>query len=394
VPGACATKLAAEVCKDPRLVEVILSQSSEVVRHRKDVLVVAHRLGFVMANAGVDQSNVAPEGSECVLLLPEDPDESARSIKVRLDDEFGVNLGVVINDSFGRPWRQGVVGVALGAAGVPALRNLVGTPDLFGRKMRVTEVAIADEIASAASLLMGESDEGVPAVLVRGVVFRDEPVPASALIRPRELDMFDERLPAGSVRRHRRREARARPLPPDRSRSPITDLVVVNTARRRSSTSASASRPTSTRCVHLGGVADRERGWGRTGETWHFMESLRQLGGEDWFQLGDRDLAMHVERTRWLRAGKALDDFVAHAALALGISARILPMTNDRVRTIVETSEGTLPFQRYFVERRCVPVVRSLRFEVWWRCGSRARFPGGAVRPGNPAIVICPSNPY
>ena len=105
VPGACATKLAAEVCKDPRLVEVILSQSSEVVRHRKDVLVVAHRLGFVMANAGVDQSNVAPEG-EHVLLLPEDPDASARSIKMRLDDEFGVTLGVVINDSFGRPWRQ------------------------------------------------------------------------------------------------------------------------------------------------------------------------------------------------------------------------------------------------------------------------------------------------
>jgi len=190
VPGARATKLAAEVCKDPRLVEVILSQSSEVVRHRKDVLVVAHRLGFVMANAGVDQSNVAPEGSEHVLLLPEDPDASAQTIKMRLDDAFGVNLGVVINDSFGRPWRQGVVGVALGAAGVPALRNLVGAPDLFGRKMRVTEVAVADEIASAASLLMGESDEGMPAVLVRGITFRDEPVPAYALIRPRELDMF------------------------------------------------------------------------------------------------------------------------------------------------------------------------------------------------------------
>ena len=190
VPGACATRLAADVCKDPRLVEVILSQSSEVVRHRKDVLIVAHRLGFVMANAGVDQSNVAPEGSEQVLLLPEDPDASARCMKARLDAEFSVTLGVVINDSFGRPWRQGVVGVALGAAGVPALRNLVGSPDLFGRKMRVTEVAVADEIASAASLLMGESDEGVPAVLVRGIVFRDQPVPASTLIRPRELDMF------------------------------------------------------------------------------------------------------------------------------------------------------------------------------------------------------------
>jgi coenzyme F420-0:L-glutamate ligase/coenzyme F420-1:gamma-L-glutamate ligase len=189
-PGACAKKVADDVGKDPRLVEIILAESSEIVRHRKDVLVVAHKLGFVMANAGVDQSNVGPEDSDAVLLLPENPDESARLLKTRLDAEFGANLGIIINDSFGRPWRQGVVGVALGAAGVPALRNLVGSPDLFGRRMRVTEVAIADEIASAASLVMGQSDEGVPAVHVRGVEFPDEPLPASALIRPRELDMF------------------------------------------------------------------------------------------------------------------------------------------------------------------------------------------------------------
>jgi coenzyme F420-0:L-glutamate ligase/coenzyme F420-1:gamma-L-glutamate ligase len=190
VPGPCANKVAREVAKDPRLVEVILAQSTEIVRHRKDVLVVAHALGFVMANAGVDQSNVGPEGSDLVLLLPENPDGSARKLKTRLDAEFNVDLGIIINDSFGRPWRQGVVGVALGAAGIPSLRNLVGTPDLFGRTMRVTEVAVADEVASAASLVMGQSDEGIPAVHVRGVAFCDESLPASALIRPRELDMF------------------------------------------------------------------------------------------------------------------------------------------------------------------------------------------------------------
>ncbi len=190
VPSPRAMELAAAVDKDPRLVEVILAQSSDVVRHRKDVLIVAHQLGFVMANAGVDQSNVGPEGSDTVLLLPADPDASARALKTRLDTAFGADLGIVINDSFGRPWRQGVVGVALGAAGVPSLRNLVGTPDLFGRRMRVTEVASADEIASAASLLMGQSDEGVPAVHVRGLTFREAPAPASALIRPRQLDMF------------------------------------------------------------------------------------------------------------------------------------------------------------------------------------------------------------
>jgi coenzyme F420-0:L-glutamate ligase/coenzyme F420-1:gamma-L-glutamate ligase len=189
-PSPRAVVLAQEVGKDARLVEVILRESTEVVRHKKDVLIVAHRLGFVMANAGVDQSNVGSDGRSRALLLPCAPDASAARMKGRLDEEFGVDLGVIINDSFGRPWRNGVVGVALGAAGVPALWNLVGAPDLFGRPMRVTEVAVADQVASAASLLMGEADEGLPAVHVRGIVWPAAPVPASALVRPREMDMF------------------------------------------------------------------------------------------------------------------------------------------------------------------------------------------------------------
>ncbi|MBI2714510.1 MAG: coenzyme F420-0:L-glutamate ligase [Rhizobiales bacterium] len=190
VPSARAVALAKEVNKDARLVEVILSESSEVVRHRRDVLIVAHRLGFVMANAGVDQSNVGSEDGEQVLLLPRDPDASATALKAQLDREFVVNFGILINDSFGRAWRNGVVGVALGAAGIPALRNLVGMPDLFGRQMRVTEVALADEMASAASLLMGQAAEGQPVVHLRGL-FCDAPaVPASALVRAKEMDLF------------------------------------------------------------------------------------------------------------------------------------------------------------------------------------------------------------
>jgi coenzyme F420-0:L-glutamate ligase/coenzyme F420-1:gamma-L-glutamate ligase len=189
-PSLRAVVLAKEVAKDPRLVEVILRESTEVVRHKKDVLIVAHRLGFVMANAGVDQSNGGPDGCSRVLLLPCDPDASAARIKDRLAEEFDADIGVIVNDSFGRAWRNGVVGVALGAAGVPALWDLVGAPDLFGRPMRVTEVALADQIASAASLLMGEADERLPAVHVRGITWAAKPVPASALVRPREMDMF------------------------------------------------------------------------------------------------------------------------------------------------------------------------------------------------------------
>jgi coenzyme F420-0:L-glutamate ligase/coenzyme F420-1:gamma-L-glutamate ligase len=187
-PTACALELAAVTHKDPRLVEVILAESTEVLRQHKDILIVAHRLGFVMANAGVDQSNI--EGSDRVLLLPENPDASCIALKAAFDRTFGVDVAVVINDSFGRAWRNGVVGVALGAAGLPALHSLIGAPDLFGRPMRVTEVAIADELASAASLVMGQADEGTPVVHVRGLRWNAAPANAAALIRPKHMDLF------------------------------------------------------------------------------------------------------------------------------------------------------------------------------------------------------------
>ena len=191
VPSARAIELAAAVGKDPRIVEVILSEAHEVVRYGHGVLIVAHRLGFVMANAGVDQSNIRhPDDGERVLLLPENPDVSCARLKERIDDCFGVDVAVVINDSFGRPWRNGVVGVALGAAGFPSLLNLIGAPDLFGRAMRVTEVAIADEIASAASLLMGQTDAGLPLVHARGLAWSAPACNAAALLRPKARDLF------------------------------------------------------------------------------------------------------------------------------------------------------------------------------------------------------------
>jgi len=191
VPSSRAIELATSVQKDPRVVEVILSETREIVRYRKDVLIVAHRLGFVMANAGVDQSNIEHrDGNERVLLLPVDPDASCAMLKARIDQAFSADLGIVINDSFGRPWRNGVVGVALGAAGLPSLLSLIGAPDLFGRAMRVTEIAFADEIAAAASMLMGQSSERLPLVHMRGLDWDASPRNAAALLRPREQDMF------------------------------------------------------------------------------------------------------------------------------------------------------------------------------------------------------------
>ena len=189
-PSARACTLAREVGKDARLVEVILRESTEVVRHKKDVLIVAHRLGFVMANAGVDQSNVGPDGRSRVLLLPCAPDASAARIKARLDQDFGVEVGVVINDSFGRAWRNGVTGTAIGVAGVPALVDVRGQTDREGRVLRVTQIAAADELAAAASLVMGQADEGCPAVLARGFPYRSRESSAHELVRPHAEDLF------------------------------------------------------------------------------------------------------------------------------------------------------------------------------------------------------------
>ena len=186
---ACAIGI--EIGKDPRLVEVILAESTRVVRQRPGLLITEHRLGYVMANAGVDQSNVAPaDGRELVLLLPRDPDASAEALRARLASRYGCSLAVIINDSFGRPWRRGTVGVALGAAGLPALLDLRGRPDLFGRTLQVSVVGLADEIASAASLLMGQAAEALPVVIARGVAWSDPVCPAQALVRPSHEDLF------------------------------------------------------------------------------------------------------------------------------------------------------------------------------------------------------------
>jgi coenzyme F420-0:L-glutamate ligase / coenzyme F420-1:gamma-L-glutamate ligase len=190
-PSPRARRLAAATGKTAALVELILSESREVLRTRPGLIITEHRLGMVMANAGVDRSNV-PGGGEArhVLLLPRDPDGSSEALRRALAERFAVPLAVVISDSVGRAWRNGVVGLALGAAGLPALLDLRGRRDLEGRQLEVTQVGLADAIAAAAQLLMGEADEGRPAVLVRGLSWDGPALPASALIRARAADLF------------------------------------------------------------------------------------------------------------------------------------------------------------------------------------------------------------
>ncbi len=179
--------------KDPRLLELILSESREVLRTRKNLIIVQHKLGFICANAGIDHSNVSGpwgEPEDWVLLLPENPDESAMRIREVLEDEFGVRVGVLIIDSHGRAWRLGTVGVTIGLSGMPGLVDLRGQADLFDYRLRVTTVGAADELAAAASLMMGQAGEGTPIVHVRGFPYPLREGNLQELIRPKELDLF------------------------------------------------------------------------------------------------------------------------------------------------------------------------------------------------------------
>jgi len=191
VPSARAQALAKAADKDPRLMELLLREAREILRVKPGVVIVEHRLGFVMANAGIDQSNVDPDrGAHTALLLPEDPDASAARLRSALRTARGVDVGVIINDSFGRAWRNGVTGVAIGVAGVPAVVDMVGHEDRAGRALKVTQIAAADELAAAASLLMGQAAEGLPVVLARGFPYALRESNVAELIRPRAQDLF------------------------------------------------------------------------------------------------------------------------------------------------------------------------------------------------------------
>ena len=190
-PREEAKKLAQETGKDPRAVELVLQESNRVLRHRYGSIVVEHKLGYVHANAGIDQSNLPNNAdSETALLLPENPDASAATLRQALQEKHQVNIGLVINDSFGRAWRLGTVGIAIGVAGFDPLLDLRGQPDLYGRKLEITQVGLGDEIAAAASLLMGQASEGAPVVIVRGLQLPTTTGTVQDLLRKPNEDMF------------------------------------------------------------------------------------------------------------------------------------------------------------------------------------------------------------
>lgn len=187
-PDDRAIEVAAQTEKDPRLVQLVLDESSDIMRAKPGLLITRHRLGFIMANAGIDASNVGRP--DAVILLPVDPDGSARRIAADLKRRTGHDIGVIITDSWGRPWRLGTTGFAIGQSGPPAIRDMRGIPDMDGRLMETSVIGTGDELAAAASLLMGQAAEANPAIIIRGFVYEDTGDTAAALIRPTEGDLF------------------------------------------------------------------------------------------------------------------------------------------------------------------------------------------------------------
>ncbi|MFT3755722.1 MAG: coenzyme F420-0:L-glutamate ligase [Pseudoxanthomonas sp.] len=190
VPSTQAIALAAETNKDPALVELVLSESSAVIRTAPNVLITRHRSGHVMANAGIDASNIGPDRSGQVLLLPKDAHASAANIRSAIQQHSGIAPAVLVCDSFGRPWRMGTVNIAIGLAGMPAVVDQRGDRDRNGRELQVTQIAVADAIAAAAGLVMGEASEGLPVAIVRGWKPNASDRTSDALLRPIEQDLF------------------------------------------------------------------------------------------------------------------------------------------------------------------------------------------------------------
>jgi coenzyme F420-0:L-glutamate ligase/coenzyme F420-1:gamma-L-glutamate ligase len=188
-PSQRAIELGAQTEKDPRLVELMLRESNEVVRFRKGVIVVEHKLGFICANAGIDHSNVG-NNQESVLLLPEYPDRFARQLREKIEKQTNKTIGIMIIDSHGRAWRNGTVGICIGLSGIPAVVDERGWKDLFGYTLKATIVGVADELAAAASLVMGQAAEGTPVVHVRGFPYPLGDGSLQDLIRPKDMDMF------------------------------------------------------------------------------------------------------------------------------------------------------------------------------------------------------------
>jgi coenzyme F420-0:L-glutamate ligase/coenzyme F420-1:gamma-L-glutamate ligase len=192
-PSEKANEIASIVSKDPAFVEMVLRESKKVLRADTGRLIVEHKLGFVCANAGIDRSNVHQEKGhpeDRILLLPEDPDLSCSRLRDRITSATQKKIGVMMIDSHGRAWRMGIIGTAIGLAGVPGLIDKRGDRDMFGAELKVTQIAAADELAAAASLVMGQADEKIPVVIVRGFPYALRTSSIKELIRPEEQDLF------------------------------------------------------------------------------------------------------------------------------------------------------------------------------------------------------------
>ncbi len=396
-PSERARELAGATGKDPRWVELVLRDSTGISRQGPGALVVRHKLGFVSADAGIDMSNARPSpeppgSGPWVLLLPEDPDRSAEALRASLAEASGARIGVVVSDSFGRPFRLGTVGGAIGVAGPAGALGQEGR----ARSLRAPTRAHAHR-ARRPGRRRGRPRRrpGIGAArgrrrarpeLQRGNARR---VRARTAARQGPLRMTRAWKSvvalSGGVGGARLIRGLARALPPEAL------TTVVNTGDDFEHWGLHVSPDVDTVMYALAGLSHEERGWGLADETFRALEALRAYGEEGWFAIGDRDLATHMARTLGMARGETLTQATARLCAALGIASRVLPMSDGRRPTMIDTRDhGSLTFQNWFVRHRAEPAA----LRVWFD-GTAGTTPEvlDAVRRAE-VVIVGPSNPY
>jgi LPPG:FO 2-phospho-L-lactate transferase len=386
-PTEEAVALAAELGKDPRVVELVLRESKRVVRKGHGVLITETRHGFVCANAGIDASNVE---AGYVALLPLDSDASARRIRRGLEKMTSKRLAVIVTDTFGRPWREGQTDVAIGCSGIAPTQSLAGKKDPYGYVLRVTQPAIVDEVAAAAELVMKKRALVPVAIVSQGRVGREEhgqeegprPLQVSGLVG-RTVD----RLVAlsggtGSAKFLRGLQKLAR------------FTVVANVGDNAWFHGLYVCPDIDTVTYTLAGIEDAAKGWGIMGDEFKTLAQLKRLGAEGtWFNIGDLDMATHLFRTTLMRQGKSLTEATSRIALGLGVHRwKILPATDQHVETRIITAEkGEMHLQEFWVKEKGRPRPTGVRY-----VGARHARVSAQVKKSiasSDRIIVCPANP-
>ena len=388
VPSEKAIDLAEKSKKDPKLVEAILNESNEVVEVGPNFIITETKHGFVCANAGIDESNV---GEGLATPMPIDPDKSAFEIRENLEKEFGEEIAVIITDTQGRAFRFGAIGTAIGCSGISPLWRRVGEKDLYGRELETTEIATGDELAAAASLIMGQADEGLPVVIIRGFdsfdTLRNVDSNMKSIIMPKEFDVFRKWVKfmitvlSGGTGTPKLLQGLKEIVDPEEL------TIIVNTLENDYFSGVYVSADVDTVLYTMSDMINDELWYGVKGDTFVTNERLNEIGCPELLRIGDIDRATKIQKTQ-LMEKYGLTKAVEIQAEKMGIKSKIIPMSDENSDIKIITDVGELEFHDFLIKHQSQPEVLDVKF-------SKVSPASGVVEAikNSDAVIIGPSNP-